>query len=242
VSNPAVARQPFRVLVVDDHPLVRHGLREMLAHQPKLLLCGETDSAAEALELCRVHAPELVIVDISLKDTNGIELIKRLRKQSPRLKALVLSMHDEAFYAERALRAGARGYVSKQEAPERVLEAIWVVMNGGTYLSPEMTSRVLQIVPMSDGGVPRAGVARLTDRELEVFDAIGRGVSTREIAEILSLSVKTVESHRENIKRKLAIKTGGGLSREAYEWRQRSQGSRGAFPELSSASPLRTRK
>src|SRR5258708_16901025 len=190
MSNPAVGGQPFRVFVVDDHPLVRHGLREMLAHQPELLLCGETDSAAGALELCREHAPDLVIVDISLKDTNGIELIKRLRKQSPRLKALVLSMHDEAFYAERALRAGARGYVSKHEAPERVLEAIRVVMSGGTYLSPEMTSRILQLVPAAVDRIPRAGVARVTDRELEVFDGIGRGVSTPALASTLAVRVK----------------------------------------------------
>lgn len=218
MKSDAPGPRAHRVLIVDDHPLVRHGLREMLSRQPDLEMLGECETAVEAVRAALALQPDLVIVDIALKDTNGLDLLKRLRKQDRSLRMLVLSMHDEAFFAERALRAGAGGYVSKQESPQRVLEAVRSVLKGGVYLSPEMTARILHGAPATPEKSQNAGLGRLTDRELEVFDSIGRGLSTRHIAEALQLSVKTVEAHRENIKRKLAIKDSSGLARRAYDW------------------------
>jgi DNA-binding NarL/FixJ family response regulator len=218
MKNDSTKPHAHRVLIVDDHPLVRHGLREMLSRQPDLQVVGECETANEAVRASRTLEPDLVMVDIALKDTNGLDLLKRLRKQSRTLKMLVLSMHDEAFFAERALRAGAGGYVSKQESPQRVIEAVQSVLKGGVYLSPEMTARILHGAPATAEKSQGGGLGRLTDRELEIFDSIGRGLSTRHIAETLQLSVKTVEAHRENIKRKLAIKDSSGLARRAYDW------------------------
>jgi len=219
MKTDAVQLRAHRIVIVDDHPLVRHGLREMLSRQADLEVIGEFETASEAVRACRVLEPDLVIVDLALKETNGLDLIKRLRKQNKDLRMLVLSMHDEAFFAERALRAGAGGYVSKQEPPQRVVDAVRSVIKGGVYMSPEMTASLLHGAPAAaDGNRASAGLKRLTDRELEVFDAIGRGLSTRHIAESLQLSVKTVEAHRQNIKHKLAIKDSSGLARRAYDW------------------------
>ena len=207
-----------RVMIVDDHPVVRHGLRELLSHEPDLELCGEAESAEEALRLVGGLAPDLVIVDILLKGNNGIDLVKRLRTLHPGMRMLVASMHDESFLAERALRAGAMGYVCKQEPVERMLTAIRSVLRGGVYLTPDMTARIVQAATPHGRGETGSAVPRLSDRELEVFEAIGRGRSTRAIAESLNLSVKTVETHRENIKRKLSLKNSTELVQRAWQW------------------------
>jgi len=212
------AAQRGRIMIVDDHPVVRHGLRELLSHEPDLELCGEAESAEEALRLVGSLAPDVVIVDILLKGTNGIDLVKRLRALYPGCRMLVASMHDESFLAERALRAGAMGYVCKQEPVERMLEAIRNVMRGAVYLTPDMTVRIVQAATPRGRGDGASSIPRLSDRELEVFEAIGRGRSTRAIAESLNLSVKTVETHRENIKRKLSLKNSTELVQRAWQW------------------------
>ena len=222
---PGEARSPGiepgtrgRIMVVDDHPVVRHGLKELLSHEPDLEICGEAEGAEDALRLVGPLAPDLIIVDILLKGTNGIDLVKRLRALYPGIRILVASMHDESFLAERALRAGAMGYVCKQEPVERMLEAIRSLLRGGVYLSPDMTARVVQATMPRGRGDNSSAVSRLSDRELEVFEAIGHGRSTRLIAESLNLSVKTVETHREKVKRKLGLKNSTELVQRAWQW------------------------
>jgi DNA-binding NarL/FixJ family response regulator len=193
-------------------------LKELLAQEPDLEVCGEAESADEALRLTTRLSPDLVIVDIVLKETNGIDLVKRMRALHSDCKILVASMHDESFLAERALRAGAMGYVCKQEPVEKMLDAIRIVLRGGVYLSPDMTARVVQGTSPRGPRDPASAVARLSDRELEVFEAIGHGRSSRVIAESLHLSVKTVETHRENIKRKLSLRNSTELVQRAWQW------------------------
>lgn len=206
------------VVIVDDHPLFRHGLTQLIEGDGTLQVCGEAASAPEALTEIRRCDPALAIVDVGLKGTNGIELMKSIKAEFPRLAVLMVSMHDESLYAIRALRAGARGYVMKQEALDRVMIAIHEVLAGKVYLSPEMSERViikfLQGEKSGDEGVSE----RLSDRELEVLALIGRGRSTREIADDLHLSVKTIESHRLRIKEKLSLKTAPEMVRFAVEW------------------------
>ncbi len=212
-----------RVAVIDDHPIVRRGLSELIAHQVDLTVCGEAEDAAGALKMIAEAGPDIAVVDISLKDSSGIELIKDLKIRFPDLLVLVLSMHDESFYAERVLRAGARGYVTKEEATESVIVAIRKLLDGEIYLSEKMASKMLSKFvdgPSEAGGLP---VDRLTDRELEVFELIGRGIGTRQIAENLHLSVKTIESHRENIKRKLKLDNATELLQHAVKWVQIEQ-------------------
>lgn len=212
-----------KVVIVDDHPIVRQGLAELIADQDDLTVCGEAEDATSALKTIEKTAPDLAVVDISLKNSSGIELIKDLRVRFPDLLILVLSMHDEAFYAERVLRAGARGYVTKAEATESVITAIRKLMDGGIYLSEKMASRMLSKFvtgPVETGGFP---VERLTDRELQIFELIGRGIGTRRIAENLHLSIKTIESHRENIKRKLKLDNATELLQHAIKWVQVEQ-------------------
>lgn len=193
-----------RVLLVDDHPLVRRGLRDILTAAEGLEVVGEAGSYAEALDRIEAGGCDLVIVDLTLGDGSGLELIKQLRARRPGLRILVCSMHDEVLYAERVLRAGARGYLSKDEAIDRVVEAVRRVLDGRLYLSPQMTDRLLQAA--ADGHEPlRDPLERLSDRELEVFELIGEALSAREIGERLGISPKTVESHRESIKTKLGL-------------------------------------
>jgi DNA-binding NarL/FixJ family response regulator len=205
-----------RILIVDDHPVVRLGLTHLLSNEPDLEVCGEAESAAEAQEKVEAMAPDLVLVDISLPDTSGLELIKRLKAKDESLKMLVASMHDEKLFAERALKAGALGYVHKEEAPDDIVTAIRRVLSGKVYLSPAMTDHMLQTVT---GGEPQTlGVASLSDRELEVFSLLGQARTTQEIADRLHLSVKTVETYRENIKSKLGLTNHNELIRRAVEW------------------------
>jgi len=218
MKSSAIHDAHRRILIVDDHPLVRHGFRELLEREPNVEVCGEAETVQEALRLASVHEPDLVIADISLKEGNGIDLVKRLKALHPTVRVLVASMHDEALYAERVLRAGAMGYVCKHQAVEKILDSVRVVLEGGVYLSPEMTARLLKSHPLRAACEGRGSIAQLTDRELEVFDAIGRGRSTRVIAEELKLSAKTIETHRENIKRKLSLNNATELIQRACEW------------------------
>jgi DNA-binding NarL/FixJ family response regulator len=208
-----------RILVVDDHPIVRLGIRQMIAAEPQLTICGEAESAAAALELVK-SKPDLAIVDLSLEDGNGLELIRALREAAPGTRVLVLSMHDEALFAERALRAGARGFIMKQEAIGGLVHAIKQVLAGRLFVSERMSQHLLE---RFGHDAPAAGdrLGNLTDRELEVFELIGRGLSTAAIADRLDVSVKTIETYRSNIKSKLDLKDATDLVRFAATWTQR---------------------
>ena len=208
-----------RLLIVDDHPVVSEGLSELINRELDLTVVAAAVTADEGLEILRSTDVDVAIVDLSLPGPSGIELIRMIRTEFPHIPVLVLSMHDEHFYAERALRAGARGYVMKGEAIKHIVEAIRKVRRGDLYLSAEVTERMLfRITAGSDPGEP--GVGRLSERELEVFQLIGQGKSTREIAGMLHLSVKTIESYRANIKEKLALKNAAGLVQHAVKWVQ----------------------
>jgi DNA-binding NarL/FixJ family response regulator len=207
-----------RVFIVDDHPIVRQGLAQLLEHEERLTVCGEAPSAKAALESIEESRPDIAIVDIMLKDMNGIELIKKLKGQWSDLPVLVMSMHDESLYAERALRAGARGYIMKEEATDKMLTAIRKVLQGDVYLSDDMVSRILHRI--ADGKKEGSLLDRLSDRELEVFHLIGDGLGTRQIAERMNVSVKTIESYRAHIKDKLKLTTSTEVVRQAVQWVQ----------------------
>ncbi len=211
----------WRILIVDDHPLVRVGLRSLLEAENDLQVCAEAGSVAEALAIARRHHPDLVITDLSLGDGNGLDLIKRLIAQHAGLRVLVCSMHDEKLFAQRALAAGACGYVGKEQAGRHVVDAVRHGLGGHIWLSPAMTDQVLS----SGNGVqePADAVARLTDRELAVFELIGRGMRPSQIAAQIHLSVKTVETHREKIKKKLNLQNAGDLTRSAMQWVERQR-------------------
>jgi DNA-binding NarL/FixJ family response regulator len=187
-----------RILIVDDHPIVCRGLRELVADEPDLEVCGEAADVSEALQQLEATRPDVVVVDLSLKGGHGIELIQKIKARSDRVKMLVSSMHDESLFAERVLRAGATGYISKQESPEKIIDALRQVLRG----------EILEENPIQS----------LSDRELEVFEMIGQGLSTKQIAKRLHLSHKTVETHREKIKAKLNLSNSAELSRRATQW------------------------
>jgi DNA-binding NarL/FixJ family response regulator len=203
-----------RILVVDDHPVVRLGIRQMVSTDPGLSVCGEAESAAQALQLAIASNADLAIVDLSLEDGSGLGLIRSLRETVPELKLLVLSMHDEALFAERALRAGAHGYIMKQEAIDGLVHAIREVLAGRRFVSARMSQLILaRLDPDASFSSDRLG--SLTDRELEVFELIGRGLNTAAIADRLRVSVKTIETYRSNIKTKLDLKDATELIRYA---------------------------
>ena len=215
---PVARKNKYRVLLVDDHPILRKGLAELINQEVDLMVCGEAEEAPKAFEAVGVLNPDVALVDISLKGGNGLELIKNLKARYPDLPLLVLSMHDETLYAERALRAGSLGYIMKEEAIEKVLTAIRHVIAGEIFLSDRMKGRLLnQLV----GGRIKQGsssIDSLSDRELEVFRLIGEGRGTRQIAEELRLSVRTVEAYREYIKDKLNLKNGTELVQHAFQY------------------------
>ena len=208
------------VFVVDDHPVVRWGYISLINLEPDLEVCGEADTAFEALDKIPEANPDLAIVDISLEGMNGIELTKQLQALHPDLPVLIVSMHDEVLYGDRALRAGARGYIMKREVRTKIVKAIRRLLRGGTYLSDQMSARLLN---QYQGGRfdERSPLERLSDRELEVFELYGRGYSTREIAEALFISRKTVESHRNRIKDKLGLESTSQFVQHAVQWVQR---------------------
>jgi DNA-binding NarL/FixJ family response regulator len=203
---------------------VRQGLALLIDREPDLMVCGEADGATSALQAIREAAPDFVVLDISLDGPDGLELLKILRVRYPTLPVLVLSMHDEAVYAERALRAGANGYIMKQEATDRVLTAIRHILGGDVYLSDRLTKRMLQ--QFVNGSVsPRDPLAKLSDRELEVYRLIGAGHSTRQIADELHVSTKTIESYQAHIKEKLALRNARELVQHAVEWSVNAKGA-----------------
>jgi DNA-binding NarL/FixJ family response regulator len=219
VKRRESARAPAaRIVIVDDHPVVRSGLRMLIEDEPDLLVVGEAGDADEAIRVLDAKNPDLMIVDLSLNGSSGLDLIKRIKSRSSESKMLVSSMFDESLYAERVLNAGALGYVSKQEAMEKVIEAIRCVLSGRVYLSAAMSDRMLHRLTRDHQAPERSAVETLSDRELEVFEMIGRGRTTSEIAAQLHLSVKTVETHREKIKAKLGLKSAAELYQHAVRW------------------------
>ncbi len=229
--NPAPKATPqkhdedsIRIVVVDDHPLFRHGLVQLLNSEKSFTVCGEASSASEAMTVVRTQRPSMVIADLGLKGANGLELTKSLRAEFPKMPVLVLSMHDEPTYAVRSLRAGANGYVTKEEALSSVLVAVREVVNGRTYLSPGMASDVISNVVLnktSPGGSP---TDQLTDRELEILERIGKGEEVKAIAKALHLSPKTVETHRAHIKEKLNLSNARQVARFAVQWASAREG------------------
>ena len=207
-----------RVLLVDDHPIMRHGLAQLIRMEPGLDVCGEAGSACDGLTAVGKLKPDLAVVDLTLPDKNGLELIKDIQAMYPGTQTIVLSMHDESLYAERALRAGARGYVMKETAAENLITAIQRVVSGGIYVSDAMASRMLEQVTGQRGKSGSTGVDQLTDRELEVLEMIGKGTPTKIIADKLNISARTVEAHRAHIKEKLGITDGPALVRYAVQW------------------------
>jgi DNA-binding NarL/FixJ family response regulator len=207
-----------KILIVDDHPMMREGLAQLIGHQPDMMVCGEAGDARDALEKVRLLQPNLVLADITLPGRNGLELIKDIQALDAGVSVLVISMHDESFYAERVLRAGGRGYVMKQEGGKKIMEAIRQVSAGHIFVSEKMSARILEIF---SGHRPEGGqspVENLTDREFEVFQLIGQGMETKELAQELRVSPKTIEVHRANIKAKLQLKSMGELIRYAVRW------------------------
>jgi DNA-binding NarL/FixJ family response regulator len=213
-NNPPARRQ---VLIVDDHPIVRHGLALLINREPDLMVCGEADDAQSATQAIVSLRPDLVILDISLGGPDGLELLKQIRTLNTDLPVLMLSMHDETTYAERVLRAGANGYIMKQEATDRLLTAIRRILEGQVYVPDRVASRLLRQYAHTSTVTARSPLAALSDRELEVFRLIGAGRSTREIAEILHVSVKTVESYQAHIKEKLELRNARELQYHAIE-------------------------
>ncbi len=207
-----------RILVVDDHPIVREGLARVIDQTPDLLVCGHAENIPQALSLLDSSEPDLVIVDISLGGQNGIELIKDIKVRQPALPVLVHSMFDEAMYAERCLRAGAKGYVMKHEPPQKLLGGVRQVLKGEVHLSEAMTKQLLSRISSGPQGKGNSPAELLSDREIEVFELLGQGRRTREIAQLLHLSDKTVQTHREHIKAKLNIPDAVSLVRQAVQW------------------------
>lgn len=207
------------VFLVDDHPVVRQGLRMIIEQDPAFIICGESDSTKDALKQLDTLNPDILVTDLSLKDSNGLELVKHLRRNSSTLPILIFSIHDESVYAERALSAGANGYVMKQEDPDLLLRALHKVKEGDIHLSMKMTAQLLKKLshtPMEKRKVDT--VTTLSDRELEVFELIGKGLSTRKIAAQLILSIKTIETYRAHIKRKFNLSDATELTHRAMQW------------------------
>lgn len=209
---------PTKVFIVDDHPLVRQGLTQIIGGQEDLEVCGEAEDSSTAMRGIENSSPDVVIVDISLQGNNGLELIKNLKAIHEKLPILVFSMHDESIYAQRALRAGAKAYVMKKESSEKIVDAIRKILKGEIYVSPRVADQVLHQIVNGPSNASASPVDRLTDRELEVVQLIGRGLSTREIAESLHLSVKTIESHRAHVKEKLSLRNATELVQFSVQW------------------------
>jgi len=220
----ASTKTKAKVLVVDDHPVVRQGMAQLIGHEPDLTVCGEASTVPDALKAIAACTPDVAVVDLSLKGTSGMELLKDIKVRYPRLPVLVLSMADENVFAERALRAGARGYMMKEEAADKVLEALRCVLSGRIYLSDAMASRLLHQFVEGKGESGASPVDRLSDRELEVFQFIGQGLGTSEIAHRLHLSPKTIETYRAHIKEKMHLESATELLQHAIQYVQSMTG------------------
>jgi DNA-binding NarL/FixJ family response regulator len=208
----------INILIVDDHPIVRQGLTELVNHEADLVVCGQAEDAHQAMKAIKELKPDMAIIDISLEKTSGMELIKDISAQYPNLPTLALSMHDESLYAERALRAGARGYVMKAEATEKVIIAIRKILSGEIYISDKMAAKMMHKLVGSNTEIHTSPVERLSDRELEVFQLIGKGFGTRQISERLYLSIKTIETYRAHIKEKMNLADAAELLQYAIQW------------------------
>jgi DNA-binding NarL/FixJ family response regulator len=217
MRRPSLKRK-VKVLIVDDHPLIREGLTRLIDVQPDLRVCGESSSAFHALKAIPILKPDIVILDITLDGSNGMDLIKDMKLRSLKSLVLVLSMHDESLYAERALRAGAKGYIMKDEAPKAVLTAIHRILDGEIYLSEKMSAKMLHKVADNKSEEKTLPEGALSDRELQVFQLIGQGHGTRQIAEELHISPKTVESYRAHIKVKMNLTNAHELTQHAVHW------------------------
>jgi DNA-binding NarL/FixJ family response regulator len=222
-SDGKASAKKTQVLLVEDHPIVRHGLRMLIDDEPDLHVCGEAESKANAWPLVRQLRPDVAVIDIALSDGSGLDLIQQIHDAIPSLPLLALSMHDENVYAERALRAGAKGYIMKREAMDKLMTAIRRVISGELYVSDAMASRLVSKLVDPAAAASAAGqssptVEALTEREFQVFRLIAEGVGPTQIAKRLSLSVKTVETHREHVKDKLGLKSGVELTRFALKW------------------------
>jgi DNA-binding NarL/FixJ family response regulator len=218
MNQSGVATKKSRVFVVDDHPIVRQGLTVLINREADLTVCGEAEDAQSAIQFMTTARPDILVVDISLNGPDGLDLLKEVRMRYPDLPVLILSMHEESIYAERALRAGAQGYIMKQEATEKVLLALRRILSHEIYVSERIANRMLQRYIGSPSTGRPSSIADLTDRELQVFRLIGEGHSTRQIAEELHISVKTVESYQAHIKEKLSLRSARELVQHAIQW------------------------
>jgi DNA-binding NarL/FixJ family response regulator len=217
-AAPAAKETRHRVIIIDDHPLLRRGMAALLSEQSDLCVCGEAENAKDALRAMRDLTPSVALVDINLPGANGLELIKLMLAEQPKLRILVVSMHDETLYALRSLRAGAKGYLMKSEALEQIVNAVRRVAEGNVYVTPRFSERlVFKAIQSLEGGMG-SPVDRLSDRELEVLRLLGKGLGTRDIAHTLHLSVKTIETHRAHIKEKLGFKEAAEMVRFAIDW------------------------
>jgi DNA-binding NarL/FixJ family response regulator len=207
-----------KIVIVDDHPVMRLGLTALIDAEPELTVCGEASTARSALSVIRKSQPDLVIVDLMLKGLSGLDVVKKMKTRHPEIPSLILSMHDESVYAERALRAGASGYVTKQQLDDTVLKAIRCVLDGGKYMSKAVQAKLAEKFLGGQTLQNNSPLDALSDRELEVFRMIGEGRSTRQVAKRLSLSIKTIESHQEHIKQKLTLSSSTELVHRAIEW------------------------
>lgn len=221
MPNPNHPLKKAKIVIIDDHPLTREGLKRLINHEDDLVVCGEAGDSHSALAIVKKTKPTVITLDLSLEESHGIDLLSILRSKYPKIAILVISMHDESLYAERVLRAGAKGYIMKHQASEQVLEALRSVIKGNVYASSEIQNRLLQ---QSKRGAAsgKSPVETLSNRELQVFELIGKGKGTRQIAEALELSIKTIETNRARIKDKLKLKTAAQLVHFAIEWVQKS--------------------
>jgi DNA-binding NarL/FixJ family response regulator len=217
-KSPSTAEMRARVLVVDDHPMTRYGIVRLIEQEPDLVVCGEAENASRALAAVRALKPKVVLADLTMPGGEGLEFIKDVRSLHPEVAVLVVSMHDEALYAERALRAGARGYIMKNEGGEKLVEAIRQILQGKTYVSENMSGKVLEIFSGRRRRTDDTTIGKLTDREFEVFRLLGQGLTTREIGQQLRLGTKTVETHRLHVREKLGFKSGPALIKYAVRW------------------------
>lgn len=209
---------PARILVVDDHAIVRHGMGVLLAGAGDLSICGEAATYEDALQAARSLKPDAMVIDLILQDRSGLDLIRALRAEGITIPLLVLSMHDEATHAEKALRAGAQGYVMKEDADEVLVDALRAILSGGLYISDQVNLRLLRTYVDREAGTEENGVSTLTRREQEIFECVGRGMTTRKIAEKFGISARTVEVHRARVKKKLGCEDTAQFLREAVRW------------------------
>jgi len=218
IRSERAAKTRRNILILDDHPITRYGLAQLINHEPDLLVCGEAESAHAALAAIKPAQPELVLADIAMPGRSGLEFIKDMQAQHPEVPVLVMSMHDESIYAERVLRAGGRGYIMKNEGGEKLLEAIRQVLQGQIYVSKNVSAAVLDVFSRHRASASAATLRALSDREFEVFQLIGQGLSSQQIGRRLNLSVKTVGTHRQHIKQKLKAQTAPELIQRAVRW------------------------